>query len=55
MLVSVSTSEIMESDQDTSRNAIEAVPVPDLATRAASARENANLAQNPGVIKSKIT
>ena len=45
----------MESDRDISTNAIEAVPVPDLAARAAGARSNANFVQNPGVSVRKIT
>ena len=40
---------MMESDCEVASTAIEAAPVPNLATRAAAARSNANFTQNPGV------
>ncbi len=46
--------EIEADREDGTTTAIEAVPKPDLATRAAAARANANLAQNPGVPVRKI-
>ena len=44
----------LETDHEDGTTAIEAVPKPDLATRAAAARANANLAQSPGVPVRKI-
>jgi len=45
----------LESDREETTSALEAVPEPDLATRAAAARANSNLARKPGVPVRKIT
>ena len=44
-----------DEDLNTTTTQLDVAPKPDLATRAAAARANANLAQNPGVDRSKIT
>jgi len=44
----------LEADHEECATAVEAVPKPDLAARAAAARTNANLAQSPGVPVRKI-
>ena len=45
----------LESDHEDNTTAVEAVPTPDLAARAAAARANSNYAQSPGVPVRKIT
>ena len=44
----------IESDSAVDTSAIEEVPVPDRAARAAAARANANFAMSPGVLENKI-